>query len=102
MREVFTRQGGKVLRVTTHRCRVDGAHRDGSVPDDFSSCKFYAAEQLMADIDFISPLCHARRRHLPADARRADWLLTCSPMLAVIMLSFFELAFVRKLIDGLD
>ena len=46
MREVFTRQGGKVLRVTTHRCRVDGAHRDGSVPDDFSSCKFYAAEQL--------------------------------------------------------
>ena len=56
----------------------------------------------MADIDFISPLCHARRRHLPADARRADWLLTCSPMLAVIMLSFFELAFVRKLIDGLD
>ena len=103
VQEVFARQGGKVLRVTRTGAEWTARTATGAAPDDLSSCKFYTAEQLMADIDFVLDNIFVT---LGDDIYRqtlgVPMGFSCSPMLAVIMLSFFELAFVRRLVASTE
>eukprot|EP00964_Phaeocystis_antarctica_P163242 scaffold139055_cov157-Phaeocystis_antarctica.AAC.1 len=103
--EIFAREDhvGRVLRVTETGGEWVLLTAAGEVPEDTSSCKFYTASRLKLDVDFILNNIYVTvGDDIYRQTLGVPMGFSCSPMLAVIMLAFFEIAFVRRLVASTD
>ena len=103
--EVFARDGhiGKVLKVTEAGGEWVALNAAGEAPGDSSSCKYYTASRLKLDVDFIlNNIFVTVGDDIFRQTLGVPMGFSCSPMLAVIMLAFFEIAFVRRLVASTD
>jgi hypothetical protein len=99
VQEVFVlRRAGMLLKVTETGFQWQSTSPDGGRPVDTERTKFYDAARIVTDVDFI--LCNIFVT-LGDDIYRQQLGVpmgfSCSPMLAVLMLAQFEIAFVRRL-----
>ena len=103
--EVFARDGhiGKVLKVTEAGGEWIALNAAGEAPGDSTSCKYYTASRLKLDVDFIlNNIFVTVGDDIFRQTLGVPMGFSCSPMLAVIMLAFFEIAFVRRLVASTD
>ena len=98
--EIFERHEGKYLEVTIYGGAWRPLPEDGELPTDKTKCKNYDAARLLSDIDFILDNIYVTvGEGIFRQTLGVPMGFSCSPMLAVLMLAFFELRQVRRMVE---